>query len=268
MGTPLSRLLPVLTLVPALCIFGICHVTHHEGFWHQQASLKDMPNFIADQEDHLKIAMDRRPEFLMENNCKGDPMKMRYLMIRMDVASMEVPASYKSKDSRIPSLRGVVLPTKDYMDPKDLAREEEKGIIQHKVYAVPDIKHRCEGWLKTYQKIAASCTADHGFFVIRDIYGRELRPVPRTPARKADPGPKAPKAKAAAATRKNKSACSKQVHFDDACVQSPDPKRQKGSEQVNHDDAAVTTARNAMAGMDATVQVISNRNPNLNPALP
>ena len=189
-------------LVSALCIFDICHVTHHEGFWNQQESLKDMPNFIADQDDARKIAMDRRPEFLMENNCKGDPVKMFYLMIRMAVASMEVHASYKSKDSKIPSLCGVVLWTKDFMNPKDLAREEEKSIIQHKVYAVPDIKHRCELWLKTYQKIAAYCTADHGFFMIRDIYGMETRPVPRTPARRADPWPKAPKlpGKTAAAT--------------------------------------------------------------------
>ena len=158
----------------------------------------------------------------------------------------------------------------------------DKGGRLHKVPAVPEVKHRCETWLKTYQKIVASCTADHDFFVLRDIYGKELRPVPKTPSRKAGPGPKVPKGgaksqgppklpgpgKTGAATRKTtKAGCTKQVKFDDAC-NSPDPKRHTGSEQVEHADIAATAARKAMAGMDATVEVISNPNPNPNPALP
>ena len=226
--------------VEHMVIFDICHVTHHEGFWDKQESLKGLPGFIAEQELALKIAMDHRAGYFMGHECKGDAMKMFYLMIRMAVASMEEPASFSDKESRVQSVRGVVSPTKAYLDPKNQKREEEKRLIQHKVrvrvrvrgrvrvrvrgrvrvrsllhlllllvpclaftasssrplhkvYQVPEIKHRCELWLKTYQKIAAACTADHGFFVIRDIWGKELKPVAKTPARKADPGPKPPK---------------------------------------------------------------------------
>ena len=123
--------------------------------------------------------------------------------------------------------------------------------------------------------------------MLRDIFGKELKPVSKTPSRKADPGPKPPKggtkspgptkspgrgktgaAKGNTTSRATKSRATKQVKFDDACASPPDPKKHKGDQQVDHDNTAMNAARNAMAGMDATVEVISNPNPNTNPALP
>ena len=74
--------------VEHMVIFDICHVTHHEGFWNKQESLKGLPGFIAEQELALEIAMDHRAGYFMGHECKGDGMKMFYLMIRMAVASM------------------------------------------------------------------------------------------------------------------------------------------------------------------------------------
>ena len=79
------------------------------------------------------------------HECKGDGIKMFYLMIRMAVASMEEPASFSDKESRVQSVRGVVSPTKDYLDPKNQKREEEKRLIQHKVRVRVRVRVRVSG---------------------------------------------------------------------------------------------------------------------------